>query len=66
VTLARTEAVNPQVIVYLNRLSDLLFVLARALNQREEGDILWQPGKSVEEKIEQKETKETKKEESGE
>src|SRR5262249_38269233 len=29
VTLARTEAVNPQVIVYLNRLSDLLFVLAR-------------------------------------
>src|SRR5439155_10159438 len=32
VTLARAEAVNPQVLVYLNRLSDLLFVLARHLN----------------------------------
>src|SRR5438552_18528241 len=32
VTLARTETVNPQVIIYLNRLSDLLFVLARAAN----------------------------------
>src|SRR5262249_7143045 len=29
VTLAAQEEVNPQVIVYLNRLSDLLFVLAR-------------------------------------
>src|SRR6266850_1195574 len=32
VTLGRTEFVNPQVIVYLNRLSDLLFVLARVEN----------------------------------
>src|SRR5205823_11509441 len=32
VTLARSEPVNPQVVVYLNRLSDLLFVLARVLN----------------------------------
>ena len=30
--LSHTEAINPQVIVYLNRLSDLLFVLARAVN----------------------------------
>jgi cob(I)alamin adenosyltransferase len=42
VTLMRTEPVNPQVLVYLNRLSDLLFVLARALNRG--GDVLWRPG----------------------
>jgi cob(I)alamin adenosyltransferase len=45
VTLARQETVNPQVIVYLNRLSDLLFVLSRAYN-KEQGDVLWQPGKT--------------------
>jgi cob(I)alamin adenosyltransferase len=33
------------VIMYLNRLSDLFFVLGRFLNQQGEGDILWQPGK---------------------
>jgi cob(I)alamin adenosyltransferase len=32
VTLMRTETVRPEVVVYLNRLSDLLFVLARAAN----------------------------------
>ncbi len=31
-TLSHTESINPQVTVYLNRLSDLLFVLARAVN----------------------------------
>ncbi len=31
-TLSHTEPINPQVTVYLNRLSDLLFVLARAVN----------------------------------
>ena len=46
VTLARTQRVNPQVIVYLNRLSDLLFVLARAYNDGGRADVLWQPGKS--------------------
>jgi cob(I)alamin adenosyltransferase len=45
VTLARGEAVNPQVIVYLNRLSDLLFVLARVYNGNGEDDVLWVPGK---------------------
>lgn len=35
VKLARYENVNPQVLVYLNRLSDLLFVLARSVNQAE-------------------------------
>ena len=45
VTLARTEPVNPQVIVYLNRLSDLLFVLARVSNRGGRDDTLWVPGK---------------------
>ena len=45
VTLMRTEPVNPQVLVYLNRLSDLLFVLARAANGS--NDVLWVPGKNV-------------------
>jgi cob(I)alamin adenosyltransferase len=45
VTLARQEAVNPQVIVYLNRLSDLLFVLARVYNNQGQADRLWKPGK---------------------
>jgi cob(I)alamin adenosyltransferase len=46
VTLARSEAVNPEVIIYLNRLSDLLFVLARVYNNHGAGDVLWQPGKT--------------------
>lgn len=46
VTLARAELVNPQVIVYLNRLSDLLFVLARVYNNHGRDDILWRPGQT--------------------
>jgi len=46
VTLAGMESVNPQVVVYLNRLSDLLFVLARVANDRGRDDILWVPGKN--------------------
>jgi cob(I)alamin adenosyltransferase len=46
VTLAHEEPVNPQVIVYLNRLSDLLFVLARVLNHQGQGDVLWVPGQT--------------------
>ncbi len=46
VTLARAEPVNPQVVVYLNRLSDLLFVLARVYNNDGRDDVLWQPGKT--------------------
>jgi cob(I)alamin adenosyltransferase len=34
VTLAREERVDPRILVYLNRLSDLLFVLARVENAR--------------------------------
>lgn len=37
------EPVNPEAIKYLNRLSDLLFVMARHAN-RADGDVLWTPG----------------------
>ncbi len=40
--------VNPEVLRYLNRLSDLLFVLARAANDDGRSDVLWQPGKNRE------------------
>jgi len=40
------EAINRLVLVYLNRLSDLLFVLSRYVNEKGAGDILWQPGAS--------------------
>jgi cob(I)alamin adenosyltransferase len=46
VALARTETINPQVIVYLNRLSDFLFVLARLCNGQGRDDVLWIPGQS--------------------
>jgi cob(I)alamin adenosyltransferase len=46
VTLAHAEAVNPQALIYLNRLSDLLFVLARSYNGNGQGDALWVPGKN--------------------
>ena len=36
--------VNPAALTYLNRLSDFLFVAARALNQNGSGDVLWVPG----------------------
>ncbi len=42
--LAEREAVNPLAIHYANRLSDLLFVLARHLNEDGKRDVLWRPG----------------------
>lgn len=47
VALSHAETINSQVIVYLNRLSDLLFVLARVLNNSGKDDVLWQPGKTM-------------------
>lgn len=36
--------INPLTTTYLNRLSDLLFILARVANLSVGGDVLWQPG----------------------
>lgn len=44
VRLARAEAVNPEAIKYVNRLSDHLFVLARHANDDGAADVLWRPG----------------------
>lgn len=44
VSLAARELVNPAAIRYLNRLSDLLFVLSRHANDRGTADVLWVPG----------------------
>jgi cob(I)alamin adenosyltransferase len=46
VSLSSQESVNPQIVIYLNRLSDLLFVLARAYNNNGSEDVLWEPGKT--------------------
>jgi cob(I)alamin adenosyltransferase len=43
VTLSRNENVRPEAVRYLNRLSDLLFVLARVLARASgHGEVLWQ------------------------
>jgi cob(I)alamin adenosyltransferase len=44
VALNEAEPLNPQLLAYLNRLSDHLFVAARFVAAREGGDVLWQPG----------------------
>src|SRR3990167_2995588 len=42
--LHEKEGVNEVIIHYMNRLSDLLFVMARYDNHQHSGDILWVPG----------------------
>ncbi|MDJ0685066.1 MAG: cob(I)yrinic acid a,c-diamide adenosyltransferase [Alphaproteobacteria bacterium] len=44
VALTEAETVNPDAVKYLNRLSDLLFVLSRTCNDNGAGDVLWVPG----------------------
>lgn len=44
VLAADAEPINRQAVAYLNRLSDHLFVMSRALNARASGDVLWVPG----------------------
>jgi cob(I)alamin adenosyltransferase len=44
VALNELESLNPQLLAYLNRLSDHLFVAARAIAARHGGDVLWKPG----------------------
>jgi cob(I)alamin adenosyltransferase len=43
--IAAPARVNPEALKYLNRLSDLLFVMARTANLNASGDVLWVPGK---------------------
>jgi cob(I)alamin adenosyltransferase len=46
-TLANLEDVRPEVVKYLNRLSDLLFVLARVIGRAESGqEVLWNRNRS--------------------
>jgi len=44
--LAIEEELNSLSLIYLNRLSDHLFVLARYLNDNGSADILWEPAKN--------------------
>jgi cob(I)alamin adenosyltransferase len=46
VAIPASETINPLVLQYLNRLSDLLFVLGRICNDDGRGDVLWTPGKN--------------------
>ena len=48
--LSKKERINTVAIIYLNRLSDLLFVLARYTNNKGKKDILWKPGKNLKKK----------------
>ena len=43
--IAAEPDVNNAVLVYLNRLSDLMFVMARVANANGDSDVLWTPGK---------------------
>jgi cob(I)alamin adenosyltransferase len=46
-TLAHSESVAPEVLQYLNRLSDLLFVIARVLARHAQGsEVIWRRGSS--------------------
>jgi len=46
VALAQVEAVNPQALTYLNRLSDFLFTAARWCNDQGRKDVKWVPGEN--------------------
>ena len=44
--LSEKETVNPQALIYMNRLSDFFFVAARWANDKGAADVLWVPGKN--------------------
>lgn len=46
VALAARDPVNPAALAYINRLSDLLFVLARVANDDGRADVKWVPGQN--------------------
>jgi cob(I)alamin adenosyltransferase len=46
-TLAHAGSVGPHTLRYLNRLSDLLFVLARVLARGQGGELLWQRARGI-------------------
>ena len=46
VALHQTEPLNPEMLRYVNRLSDLFFVAARFANRQGAGDVLWVPGEN--------------------
>ena len=46
VAASERHPINPAAMVYINRLSDYLFVLARSINRDGDGDPLWVPGQS--------------------
>ncbi len=46
VAAGRATSINPQALAYINRLSDYMFVVGRALNRGGKDDILWVPGAS--------------------
>tara|TARA_B100001750_G_scaffold240891_1_gene251382 strand:+ start:669 stop:1205 length:537 start_codon:yes stop_codon:yes gene_type:complete len=44
VALSQNESINQDAAIYLNRLSDLMFILARVMNQRKNiPDVVWKP-----------------------
>ena len=47
VALSKKEKINKEALRYINRLSDLLFVLSRIENNNGKKDILWKPGKNT-------------------
>lgn len=49
VILLQQENINFEALKYVNRLSDLLFVMARSVNDQGKTDVLWIPGQSREE-----------------
>lgn len=46
VAASALEPINPAALAYANRLADYLFVVARLVNHRADGDVLWVPGAS--------------------
>ena len=46
VSLKSNEEINDNTLIYLNRLSDWLFVASRVENQENSSEVLWTPGKN--------------------